>query len=215
MAMDIKAHGYQYAATWIIFYVKANGRRKARLVIGEHMVDSDNLDKFCTHMSSESNRVLMTIADHMGYDVNVGDINNAYLCATTSEKIYTIGGLAFVKGGYALHEDDVGIAAKAQYGLGTSGFEWYMMLADQLRALGYKQSRGDPDVWYRPNGIAFYDYIGTYTDDLLVVSKDMKRATNVLKEWFTFKGTNEPTYHLGGDYIKQVGPNGQIQWQLG
>ena len=215
MALDIKTHGYQYAATWIVFDVKANGRRKARLVIGGHMVDSDNLDKFCTHMTSESNRILMTIADHMGYDVNVGDINNAYLCASTNEKIYTIGGLAFVKGGHALHEDDVAFAAKAQYGLGTSGFEWYMMLADQLRALGYKRSRGDPDVWFRSNGDEYYDYIGTYTDDLLVVSKNIKKATDELKQWYSFKGTEEPTYHLGVDYVKGKNQSDKVKWQLG
>ena len=86
MAMDIKSHSYQYAATWIIFDVKPCGKRKSRLVIGGHMVDSGDSDKFCTHMASESSRILMTIADHMGYSVKVGDINTAYICAKACEK---------------------------------------------------------------------------------------------------------------------------------
>ena len=157
MALDIKTHSYQYAATWIIFDVKPCGKRKARLVIGGHTVDLGDSNKFCTHMASESSRILMTIADHMGYIVKVGDINTAYLYATTKEKIYTIGGVAFVKLGHAQKVDDVGIASRAQYGLGTIGFKWYMMLAEQLRALGYRCLCGDPDVWLRENGDNHYD----------------------------------------------------------
>ena len=215
MALDIKAHKYQYAATWIIFDVKPCGKRKARLVIGGHMVDSGDKDKFCTHMSSESSRILMTIADHMGYSVKVGDINTAYLCATTKEKIYTIGGIAFVKLGHAQKVDDVGIASRAQYGLGTSGFEWYMMLAEQLRALGYRRSRGDPDVWMRENGESHYDYIGTYTDDIMIVSMDTVKVAKELEQWYTFKGIEAPVHHLGVDYVKGETSSGKTKWQLG
>ena len=103
----------------------------------------------------------MVLAHHMGYSVAVGDINNAYLYATTKEKVYTIGGQAFVNAGYTAHASDLGRVCRAQYGLGTSGHEWYVVLAETLRELGFKRSRGDPDVWYRPNGNEYYDYVGT------------------------------------------------------
>lgn len=113
------------------------------------MVNSDDHDKFCTHMSSESALVLLTVADHMGYDVGVRDIRTAYLNANAKENVWTRADQSFVKNGYALK---TGIVIKAQYGLPSSGHEWWLMLADTLRDMGFTRSRGDPDVWLRPNG---------------------------------------------------------------
>ena len=55
-----------------------------------------------------------------------------------------------------------------------------------------------------------YDYIGTHTDDLLVISKDVKSLFDELEASFEFKTTSEPEYHLGIYYIKKGG-----KWQLG
>ena len=80
------------------------------------------------------------------------------------------------------------------------------MLSDSLIQLGYKRSRGDKDVWMRPNELkTMYDYIGTHTDDLLVISKDVKAVFDELEASFEFKTTSEPEYHLGIDYIKKGG----------
>jgi hypothetical protein len=146
--------------------------------------------------------------------VAVGDINITYLYATTREHIYTDAGVTFVRASYAKNPHDPGLVCRAQYGLGTSGHEWWKMLAETLCDLGYTCSRGDPDVWYQPNGENHYDYIGTHTDNLIVVSKNVVKIFDELKLLYTFKDTVEPKYHLGVDYVRTV-VNGRVKYQLG
>jgi hypothetical protein len=80
--------------------------------------------------------------------------------------------------------------------------------------LGYARCRGEPDVWLRPNGEG-YDYIGTYTDDLLVVSHRVSQVFEELELFYTFKGNDRPSLHVGVDYIASELPNGKVKYQLG
>ena len=212
---DIKSQGFQYAKTWLIFAAKQDLRRKARLVLGGHMVNYEGVDTFSSHMSPESARVLMVLADLNGYKVAVGDINNAYLYATMGEKIFTEAGEAFVKAGYAKHPKQRGKLIRAQYGGGSCGHEWYILLAQTLREMGFVRTRGDPDVWIRPNGTQYYDYIGTHTDDLLVVSIEPEPIYKDLERFYSFKTTTAPKYHLGVDYVQIQPKNGKVSYQLG
>ena len=43
---------FQFAPIRMVFAVKPSGKRKAWLVIGGHVVDSGELDRFCTHMKT-------------------------------------------------------------------------------------------------------------------------------------------------------------------
>jgi hypothetical protein len=200
---------YQYAKVWLIFDVKQDLRRKARLVIGGHMVDPRGNDVYASHMRAESARILMTIADANGMSVAVGDISNAYLYADTAEKIYTTCGEEFHRSGLIEEAGRTALVVKALYGLCGSGHQWWDMLSDTLRAMKFKRSRGDLDVWLRPNGDK-YDYVGTHTDDLLVVSTDVDQVFKELKKEYSFKTTEAPEYHLGIDYIMKDG-----RYQLG
>ena len=87
--------GFQFEPLRIIFDVKVDLRRKARLVIGGHVVNSSGHEVYASMMKSVSARVLMTIADANDLDVMLGDIVNAYLCASTEKKIYTRAGANF------------------------------------------------------------------------------------------------------------------------
>jgi hypothetical protein len=153
--------------------------------------------------------LLMLIADANGYDVRVGDVKNAYLCAFTKEKVWTTCGPEFTK--VTINGKEVNmmgrkaIIVKALYGLKSSGKAWHAHLADILRGWGFTPSRFDPDVWYRlDESTDMYEYIGTHTDDLLVVGPpglpDKMIAT--LRTIFTIKGGGEPEFHLGCDYKK-------------
>jgi hypothetical protein len=63
------------------------------------------------------------------------------------------------------------LIVKALYGLKSSGRQWHKCLSDILRGLGWLSSRFDADVWYRLNvKTDLYEYIGTHTDDLLIVA---------------------------------------------
>ena len=82
-----RGKGFQFAPFRMIFDVKVDLRRKARLVIGGHVVDSTRNEVYASTMKSVSARVLMTIAATNDLDVIVGDIGNAYLHASSEEKV--------------------------------------------------------------------------------------------------------------------------------
>ena len=61
---------------------------------------------------------------------------------------------------------------------------WHYLRSVMQDKLGFKSSRGDPDVWFCPSkrktdGSPYYKYVLLYTDDILVISDN---AEAVLKE---------------------------------
>ena len=87
-----RAKGFQFAPLMKIFDVKVDLRRKARLVIGGHVVNSNRHKVYASTMKSVSARILMTIAAAKDLEVMTGDIGNAYLHTETEEKVYTRAG---------------------------------------------------------------------------------------------------------------------------
>ena len=87
-----RAKGFQFSPLRIIFDLKVDLRRKARLVIGVHVVDSSGQEIYAITMKSISASILMKIATVNNLDVMTGDIGNAYLNTNTEERIYTRSG---------------------------------------------------------------------------------------------------------------------------
>ena len=123
-----KGKGFQFAPLRIIFDVKLDLRRKARLVIVGHIVNSTGHEVYASTMKSISSRVLMTISAANNLDVIVGDIENAYLHADTEEKFYTCAGAEFKAVGL-MPEGTLLEVVKALYGLPTSGNSWHAHLS--------------------------------------------------------------------------------------
>ena len=73
----------QFANLRMIFDFKVDLRRKVRLVIGGHVVDSTVHKVYTSTMKSVSARIMMTIAAVNNLEVMVGDIGNACLHADT------------------------------------------------------------------------------------------------------------------------------------
>jgi len=207
-----RGKGFQFAPLRMIFDVKVDLRRKARLVIGGHVVDSSGHEVYASTMKSVSARVLMTIATANNLDVMVGDIGNAYLHATTEEKVYTRAGAEFAAVGL-LAEGTLLEVKKALYGLPTSGNRWHAHLSQTLRDMSFKPTRFDPDVWIRGRE-GGYDYIGTHTDDVLVVAKYPARIFEKLQKVYTIKKFGPPVHHLGCDY-SQVKRGSKVNWLMG
>ena len=57
-----RAKGFQFAPLWMIFGVRVDLRRKSRLVIGCHVVNSSVNEVYEITMKSVSARILMKIA---------------------------------------------------------------------------------------------------------------------------------------------------------
>ena len=99
-ARILKGKGYSFAPLRMIFDVKQGGRRKARLVIGGHVLDSTDMDTYASVMKAISQRLLMIIVLLNGHKVLTGDIKNAYLYANCTIKVYTRVGGEFEIAGY-------------------------------------------------------------------------------------------------------------------
>jgi hypothetical protein len=67
--------------------------------------------------------------------------------------------------------------------------------------MGFTPSKAEPDIWMRQKD-DHYEYIGTYVDDLCIVSKDAKAITDHLTQHckFKLKGTGPISFHLGCNF---------------
>ena len=130
-------------------------------------------------MKSVSYRILMTIESANNLEVMMGDIGNAYLNTNTQENIYTRAGVNFELAGI-MAEGNLLEVIKAMYGLPTSGNMWYSHLLHTLREMGFRTTCFDPYVCIR-GCKGGYDYIGTHTDDVLIVAVNPTSIFNNLK----------------------------------
>jgi hypothetical protein len=82
---------YQEIRCHMIFDVKMEDfRRKARFVAGGHTTDTPHTMTYSSVVSRESARVALTLADLNDLDVKMADIENAYLKAPVTEKVWTV-----------------------------------------------------------------------------------------------------------------------------
>ena len=65
----------------------------------------------------------------------------------------------------------------------------------------FKTSRYDADIWYKlRDDQTGYDYIGTHTDDLMIMAKSPGEYSSVLQDKYVIKKIGVPSFHLGCDY---------------
>jgi hypothetical protein len=75
----------------MIFDVKMEDfRRKARFVSGGHTTYTPHAMTYASGVSRESVRVAQTLAALNDLDVKMADIENAYLTAPLTEKVWTV-----------------------------------------------------------------------------------------------------------------------------
>ena len=185
---------YQYAPLRLIFAVKQDGRRKARLVAGGHVIDASDVPTYASVVQSLSTRLLHLIADKNRLYRLCGDVGNAFVNAYTNEKVYCRAGPEFGD-----REGCWVIIRKALYGLKSSAERWHAKFADSLRELGFSPTRFDRDVWIRDAG-DHYEYICTHVDDFCIFSRDPWRHMRKLQEEYTIKDAGPPNYYLGNDF---------------
>lgn len=83
---------YQRTKLTMIFEVKQDGRRKARLVAGGHLVELQGLNARSTVVKGISLRLLDIIAHRDNLKMLCGDVTNAFITADCLEKVYAFCG---------------------------------------------------------------------------------------------------------------------------
>ena len=87
-------------------------------------------------------RTLIFLSELNGQEVWATDIGNAYLEATTKEKLVIRAGPEFGD-----LEGHLLVVHKALYGLHSSGARWHDKFAKCLCDLGFQPCKAEPNIW--------------------------------------------------------------------
>ena len=199
--------GYQQIPLHLVFDVKMDFTRKARLVAGGHMTDTPSSLTYSSVVSRDSVRIALLVAALNDLEILSADIGNAYLNAPTREKVYAIAGPEF-----GSKQGQTVIIRRALYGLKSSGAAWRAHLAETLHVLGYTSSLADADVWFRPavkdTGEQYYEYVLVYVDDILAISMTPQHTMDSLSKLYRLKeAPSKPSKYLGADIFEHRYPD--------
>lgn len=190
---EVMPDGYKEIPYHFVFDVKFDLRRKARLVAGGNHTNPIMEDLYSGVIGMDTVRLAFSLATMNNLLVCAADVGNAFLYGTTREKVYVIAGPEFGE-----HAGKRMIVQKGLYGLKSSAARFHEHLSKKLRKLGFAPSAPDANLWMRDCGDHF-EYIATYVDDLLVMSRDPIKIIDQLKKEYILKGVGTPEYYLGGD----------------
>jgi hypothetical protein len=160
-------------------------------------------------MSRDTVRLFFLLAALNDLDILSCDIQNEYLAAPNQEKMWT----KFLNQLAPKYEGRKAIIAKAFYCLRSSGRLFRDYLAMNLRELGFKSSKVDPDLWLRrakkPTGDSIYESVISCVDDLVFQGVDPKNFMDALGKRFTLKpgSIKEADTYLGANIRKYHIPN--------
>ena len=125
---------YQYTSLRMIFEVKQDGRHKARLVAGGHLVKLHGMSSKSTVVKGISVRLLDIIAHRSKLETICGDVGNDFVTAPCLEKVFPRAGPEFGD-----KEDSIVIIIKALYGLKSSSRAFRTYFADFIRTAVFSQ----------------------------------------------------------------------------
>ena len=199
----------------IIFDVKMEDFRwKARLVAGGHMTDAPPTITFASVVLRKTVRIAVTLPRLNDLEVKVSDIENAYITAPCTEKIWTVLGPEF--------GSDAGkqaIVIHALYGLKSVGASFCNHLADCMNHIGFKPCLADPDLWMMAmvhplDGSEYYAYVLVYIDDVMVIHHDAEAVLLRIDKYFKMKpgSIGDPDVYLGATIKKMYLANGVEAW---
>ena len=158
---------WQFAPLHWVFAVKNGLRHKARMVMGGHVTNADDLDKYAATTSMNGVKLQLYLTSRSKKKLISGDVGSAYLNSFTQEKIWTVLGPEF---GDLQGKVEV---VKSLYGLITSANAWFRRFTNTIKEFGFHQSKIMPCLWYKlcDDGKS-YDYLTHHVDDFLLTSND-------------------------------------------
>jgi hypothetical protein len=180
--------GYQKIPYHMVFDVKYDLRRKARLFAGGDWTVNDKEDIYSGVVGMDNVRIGFSQESCMDFDVvHVTSEMLSYI----EKKRKPIFITACPEFGANLHGTHL-IIDKFLYGLQTSAARFHEHLSELLLRLGFKQTKHDPDLWMVDKS-SHYEYLATYVDEILMV------VIKALEKTYMLKSVGIPEYYLGGN----------------
>jgi hypothetical protein len=208
---------YQQITCHVIFDVKMEDfRRKAHFVAGGHTTDMPHAMTYASVVSRESVRIALILAALNDLEVKMADIENTYLTAPITEKVWCILGPDF--------GEDAGkkaLIVRALYGLKSTGAAFRNHLTECMKHFGWKSCRADRDLWMKrqispDDGFEYWAYILIYVNDILCMHHNPGDELVRLDKYFKMKDGSIQvlTFYLGAKLKETVLPNGVIAWGM-
>jgi len=209
--------GYQKIRCHMIFDIKMEDfRRKARLVAGGHVTKAPASITYASVVTRKTVRIALMIAALNNLEVKVGDVLNAYLTASNSERIWTVLGPE-----WGPDKGNRAILVRALYGLKSAGALFRSHLATCMHNLGNTSCKADPDLWYnamtRPtDNSPYYAYILCYVDDILCIHHDAMSVLRQINDYMKLKPSSigDPDIYLGTKLRQIKLDNGIWAWAM-
>lgn len=157
------------------------------------MTETPREDIYSGVVGIETVRLGFLLASMNDLKICAADVGNAFLYGKTRETVFIIAGPEFGE-----HAGKRLVIDKGLYGLKSSSARFHEHLSSKLRSLGFRPSAPDSDFWMKDMG-DHYEYIATYVDDLLVMSRDPMKIIAEIQKDYILKGVGQPEYYLGGN----------------
>jgi hypothetical protein len=160
---------------------------KAQFIAGGHMTETPATNTYASVVSRESVCIALTLAALNNLELKSADIENAYLTAPVSEKIWCILGPEF-----SANAGKLAIVVWCLYDLKSAGASFWNHLADFMQHLGWESCIADQDLWMkaeiRPdNGHKYYAYALIYMDNICVAHHDAELCLRQVNKYFKMK----------------------------
>ena len=123
-------------------------------------------------------------------EVKCGDVNNAYITAPITEKVWSFLGLEL-----RVDAGRKAIIIRALYILKSDGAAFRSHLWICMRGLVYEPCLDDTDLWYKAevqpyNRHGYYFHIICCVDDILVINHDSLSILKRIESYFKIKPTS-------------------------
>ena len=141
----------------------------ARLVIGSHMTNTDELEKYAANISLDGVKLQLLLTARPGKPLISDNVGIAFLHSYTKEKIWAMLGPEFGQGaGRAT-------VIHSLYGLITSAHEWFHEFTKTVRDHGFIPSKVMSCLWYTlAKDVESYDYLSHHVENFLLTSEEHK-----------------------------------------
>jgi hypothetical protein len=152
-----------------VFAVKSNkhgfiDRFKARLVARgfTQQYGVDYTESYSPVLRYKTLRVLLTLVAHFDLNMELMDVQTAYLNASLKETVYMQQPEGYLEGNH----NTVCLLLKALYGLKQSGREWHTHLNEFILSLGFTRCVSDTCVYVKRSRTGNMMILSVYVDDI-------------------------------------------------
>lgn len=171
---------------------------KARLVAkGFSQIQGIDYDEtFSPVAMFKSIRIMLAVAAFYDYEIWQLDVKTAFLNGKLDEDVYMVQPQGFED---SKNSSKVCRLQRAIYGLKQASRSWNKRFDEEVKNLGFIQSKEEPCVYKKVSG-SHIMFLVLYVDDILLIGNEkslMEQTKNSLKTIFSMKDMGDAQYVLG------------------